>query len=340
MPPVEAMGYGRPVLTTRKTSMPEKMWRHSMWQSLKAIRNRCKLPERIISDKGEKMSALKISIVIPTLNRTAELEKLLKSIRYSAYKNVEVIIVDQNKDSRLDNMIAKYSGFMYIAHYKVNFKGASRARNYGAQFVTGEIINFADDDSVIAVDTLAFISKVFRVQKYSAVFGRIADLNSDEEILHFKKKNCRINKINVYQTCIECNMFIRREVFLKIKGFDEKLGVGEYFGAEEGADLFFRLLRAKYSLFYFNRKFFYHPNKKTYSNFERAEGYGRGYGGFAKKHLVEYYDVLPFLYLNYFNLKAVISIVVFSIAGEKERVKYNKIVFKARWKGFYEWGRI
>ena len=47
------------------------------------------------------------SIVIPTIGREKELEKLLESIKQQNYKKFEVIIVDQNQDNRLTKVVKK-----------------------------------------------------------------------------------------------------------------------------------------------------------------------------------------------------------------------------------------
>ena len=78
---------------------------------------------------------MKFSLIIPTLNRRKELEKLLLSIKNSTYKDYEVIIVDQNPRGYLDSIVNKFEKqFQDFIHLNVKFKGAARARNYGVKY--------------------------------------------------------------------------------------------------------------------------------------------------------------------------------------------------------------
>jgi len=47
------------------------------------------------------------SLICATLNREKELETLLESLAAQTYKRFELIIVDQNKDDRLDAVYQK-----------------------------------------------------------------------------------------------------------------------------------------------------------------------------------------------------------------------------------------
>jgi glycosyltransferase involved in cell wall biosynthesis len=94
------------------------------------------------------------SFVVPTLERTRELEILFDSIAASRITEFEVIVVDQNRDGSLDDICLDYSKQFSLDHLKEEFKGAARARNYGARFASGTYLNFPDDDCVLRRDTL------------------------------------------------------------------------------------------------------------------------------------------------------------------------------------------
>ena len=280
------------------------------------------------------------SIIIPTLGRTTEVGCLLNSISKQTNRSFEVIIVDQNQDNRLDPIVQHYSADFPILHLKVDFRGAARARNYGFQYATGKVLNFADDDSTMCPNTLSVIEHSFKKINADALFGPITDPINGNPIMHFIHRNALVKKSNIYRTCIECNMFIKKTVFDKEGGFDDRLGVGTHFGAEEGGDLFLRLLYHDYKLYYLNKVLFHHPEKKEYNDFRRARSYAIGYGGFVRKHLHEYHRFRPVLSLLYFSFKALVSIVLFTILGRMNRARYNKEVFCGRFIGFKEWGRI
>lgn len=280
----------------------------------------------------------KISIIIPTLGRKTELDCLLESIVAQNYSNIEVIVVDQNHDDSLDYIIGKYKNELEIFHEKVNFKGAAKARNYGFQRASGEIINFPDDDAVMAPDILHFVDDFFEHDNdYKAIFGMVQDKDNSKNIQHFKKKDTRVKLCNLYQTTIETSMFIKKETFQEIGMYDEKFGIGTYFGAEEGADLVSRLLYRKTKMMYVAKPFFYHPNKRDYTLLDRAYNFGLGFGALVYKHIKVYKKIYPmFFYWISKALKNVLEMLVAIITLNKQMLKYNYIGLKGKIKGIVE----
>lgn len=280
----------------------------------------------------------KISLVIPTIEREIEINNILNSICNQNYENLEVIVVDQNKKINIDETINKYKNKLNIFHYKVDFQGASKARNFGAHKATGEIINFPDDDCILVDGALKYVNEYFEKNiDVDAVFGKIKDNKSNKDILYFKNKDTKVKKSNVYQTTIEANMFIKINVFKKIGMFDENLGIGTYYGAEEGADLICRLLYQNYNLQYKVKVFFYHPHKRNEELYERVYSYGLGFGGFMYKHIKEYKKIYPVIL--YFILKIsknILCILYGIISLNKKKIKYNFYAIKGKLKGFLD----
>lgn len=90
---------------------------------------------------------MKFSLIFCTINRLKECETFFYFLENQTYKNFEIIIVDQNSHNKIKNIISKFPFVSRNSKYfKVNFKGLSRARNFGLKHVTGEIICFPDDD--------------------------------------------------------------------------------------------------------------------------------------------------------------------------------------------------
>ena len=121
---------------------------------------------------------------------------------------------------------------------------------------------------------------------------------------------------------------------MKIGMFDENLGIGTYYGAEEGADLFCRLLYKNKKIFYKNEIFFYHPNKKQEKNIKKYYSYGLGTGRLAKKHIKEYRSLIPLFYLVLKNIKSISLIIKNIVVDNKLLVNKNINLIKGRNKGF------
>lgn len=281
---------------------------------------------------------VKISIIIPTLGRTAELDILLESIANQNCSDIEIIIVDQNQDNSINDIVQKYKKKFEIHHEKVNFKGASKARNYGFKKSSGKIIVFPDDDSIMAENTIKFVEDFFRNNKeIKAVFGRVQDKDSSKDILHFKKRNTKIRLCNIYQTTIETSMFIRRDTFQQIDMYDERLGIGTYFGAEEGADLVSRLLYNKTKMMYVTRTMYYHPNKRDYTLLDRAYSYNLGFGALVCKHIKEYKRIYPMYFYGMLKImRDIMKILIAIITRNKQMFKFYYTCFKGKIRGWTE----
>lgn len=101
-----------------------------------------------------------ISVIIPTYNNRGTLQRAVKSCLGQTYKNVEIIVVDDNDpatEARKATMIVmddfkNYSNVTYICH-EHNKNGAA-ARNTGIWKSHGNYIAFLDDDDYYYEDKL------------------------------------------------------------------------------------------------------------------------------------------------------------------------------------------
>lgn len=229
---------------------------------------------------------VKISIVIPTLGRTAELDECLKSICSQDYKNFDVVVVDQNYPGLIDYVIAKYADSINIKHLNVDFRGTSRAKNYALNSAEGEYLFFLDDDAELLPDTLNEIIRKIDKESIAVLFGRCIDREGNDSVMLFSKVESLLSLDHHEGMFIESTMVIKRSVFASNQ-FDESLGVGAFHGAEEGYDLVLRLLKQGMQLLYSPDFMVYHPQKiSTYSDQElrRVFHYRCGYAKLCQKH--------------------------------------------------------
>ncbi len=95
----------------------------------------------------------RVSVIIPTYKRDVKyLFRAISSIEKQTYKNIEIIIVDDNPaDSeyrkKTADFMKQYNNNSNIIYY-MNHKniGGSLARNNGINIASGEFITFLDDD--------------------------------------------------------------------------------------------------------------------------------------------------------------------------------------------------
>lgn len=92
----------------------------------------------------------KISIIVPVYNSEKYIEKCLKSLLNQTYKNIEILIVDNNSTDSTANICHEYVlKNKNIKYLFCEIKGASAARNFGIKNSSGEFIYFIDADDYI-----------------------------------------------------------------------------------------------------------------------------------------------------------------------------------------------
>jgi glycosyltransferase involved in cell wall biosynthesis len=195
---------------------------------------------------------VKISVVIPTRNRSECLKRLLHSILRQTVKPYEVIVVDDGDDFKTKNLIQNIKKQfsekgIKIRHFmspKTAIKSISRARNLGAAKAKGEVVVFLDDDVIIDQDYLKEILSVFESKPHAlGVQGVISNTryssfwNAVEKVFyywHAEMNKCRVlpsgkttfayapNQIILCEWLFGLNVAYRREVFKEFS-FNEKL---------------------------------------------------------------------------------------------------------------------
>lgn len=106
------------------------------------------------------MQEHKVTVVIPVYNVEKYLNRCLKSIVSQTYKNLEILLVDDESPDRCPEMCenwAKSDERIRVIHKKN--AGLGMARNTGIENATGNFICFVDSDDYIELDT---IEKAYR----------------------------------------------------------------------------------------------------------------------------------------------------------------------------------
>jgi len=198
-----------------------------------------------------------ISLVIATLNRGEDLVSLLNQIDNLEVKPQEIIIVDQSEDypPNIKKLIDKVLLNNYINYHHIKTKGASHARNFGVSMALFEYIIFIDDDVMLPPDFFdKYLSVINSDLDFDAIAGKVLGL--DEKTSYSLPKEFNDQNFGFmfrpmhYGYPLEnsdlgsCNMMIKTSVFLKLKGFDEKLK------RLEDSDLAFRLLKKGFKSYY------------------------------------------------------------------------------------------
>jgi glycosyltransferase involved in cell wall biosynthesis len=190
------------------------------------------------------MTAPVFSLILATVGRTDELDRMFASLATQTFRNFEVIVVDQNHDDRLLPHLerARCLG-MAIRHLKQTPANLAAARNTGIEAARGEWIGFPDDDCWYDKDVLEIVFKRFiESDQPSGVIVRWveqAEQPLSPAMLTWERSSA-FRDVPVSSITLFCSTALCR----KLGGFDARLGVGQWFGAGEETDFALRALRA------------------------------------------------------------------------------------------------
>lgn len=227
-----------------------------------------------------------ISLIVATMNRVAELDRLLCSLEQQSYRDFEVIIVDQNPDERLIPMLHRHTS-LAIQHLRSE-RGVSRGRNVGLRIAKGDILAIPDDDCWYPQHLLASVTRWF--EAHPAVGLLSAALRTAENQPSLPKlpaTSFRYTSRSVWGCTISPALFLRRTVALAVGGFNEDLGVGaasDYQAGEE-IDYVLRALESGFQMWYEPSLTVHHPPFASIEHLTRTTySYALGTGRVQRIH--------------------------------------------------------
>lgn len=190
------------------------------------------------------MSMAACSLILATVGRTSELERLFNSLAVQTFHDFEVIVVDQNTDDRLTpHLVRAVSLGLVIRHLKHHPPNLAAARNAGIEAATGEWIGFPDDDCWYDRAALKILEMRFTgIEAPTGVIVRWME-QSDPLVAAANLTWARSKKFRDIPVS-SITLFLRRSLFDRIGGFDSRFGIGQWFGAAEETDMVLRALRS------------------------------------------------------------------------------------------------
>jgi glycosyltransferase involved in cell wall biosynthesis len=178
------------------------------------------------------------SVIIPTYNREAFIEKAARSVLTQTYPNFELLVVDDGSTDNTEKIVSSFRDTR-LFYFKQNNRGASGARNTGIKKARGAFICFLDSDDLWVPEKLSISSE------YIDRFPEIKIFHTEEiwfrrgEHLNQKRKHTKPSG-RVYGNALKLccigmsTAIVKKEVFSSIGMFDET------FEACEDYDLWLR----------------------------------------------------------------------------------------------------
>ncbi len=166
-----------------------------------------------------------VSVIVPTRNRAASLEKLLASLETQTGPDFEIVVVDDGPTDGTAEVVERFDRVRYV---RGNAAGAVDARRLGVKNAMGTILAFTDDDCVVDPGWLA--AGVDAISSGADVAqGRTVP---QREVLPLERTVQHDAADAIFPTC---NVFYRRVAFERVGGFDAVAGERLGFRSSAGA---------------------------------------------------------------------------------------------------------
>lgn len=177
-----------------------------------------------------------VSVIIPTYSRPDNIVRAIDSVLAQTYKNIEIIVVDDNglgtpyqveTKRRLGDYIIQ-GKIIYLTH-EVN-KNGSAARNTGFRASHGEYVNFLDDDDIFLPDKIERqVLTLSENKDAGATYCNIKMLlkkslsREPKVVVTHNSKNGNLLKEYLTDQCKfnTSSILFRRSVVSQLNGFDE-----------------------------------------------------------------------------------------------------------------------
>ncbi|MEG4961766.1 MULTISPECIES: glycosyltransferase [unclassified Microcoleus] len=213
----------------------------------------------------------------------------------------EVLVIDNApSDERTKELVDSLPGVRYAREPK---PGLDFARNRALQEATGELLAFLDDDVTPDRQWLNGLMEAWTENPDAGGFTGLVlpyELVTEAQILFesrggFRRgfEKIRYGQILPYNPLYPCgagifgagcNMAFRRDVLLKLGGFDDALDTGAPLPGGGDLDIFYRVVRAGYPLVYEPRYLVFHQHRREYEKLRRQYWtWGLGFMAFVVK---------------------------------------------------------
>ncbi len=218
------------------------------------------------------MNNPKVSVIIPTYNRSGQVCDCVESVLKSTYDNIEVIVSDNaSSDDTITALEQRFGDRVIIIALEVN-KMASGGRNEGIKRASGDYLLFLDNDNLITGEMIErlvnFAENHTRVGLVGPITlqanennviwtasGHISEWTSRPSDLFARKRLDEVGPVEpFYETYYSPNaMMISREAIEAVGGFDSS-----YFAMYEESDIGYRIHLAGFNEYIVTDAITYH----------------------------------------------------------------------------------
>lgn len=243
---------------------------------------------------------MKISLILATIGRSEDVGHLIRSLAAQSERRFELIVVDQNSDDRLIRFLDEGRDLgTELLHLRLDRPSLSGARNLGLAHATGEIVAFPDDDCWYEPDTIKSVLAAFTEDaSRDGIIGHwVEQAAAQNRQPHPERLSSQAWRNFRGGNASSITLFIKRELLSRLGGFDERFGVGRWYGAAEETDFMLRALSTGANLascpdVRVHHRFSTTPSTKLFEDCRNARKRARGTGGLYAKHRLDTWVVV------------------------------------------------
>jgi GT2 family glycosyltransferase len=254
---------------------------------------------------------ISVSVIVGTFDRPDDLRNCLRClVAQQTTRAVEIIIVDNHPASGLTPpVVAEFPGVRLISESR---QGVAYARNAGITASSGDIVVTTDDDTTIPPDWLEKIIVPFARADVMAATGNVlpVELETASQQLfeqygsgglgrgyeRFEATKSWFRSSQVVPTWLlggTANAAFRASIFThpEIGLMDEALGPGMPSGVGEDIYIFYKILKAGYTIVYEPGACVWHTHRRSLEALRRQlYGYSKGYVSYSLTTLLHDHD--------------------------------------------------
>ncbi len=283
------------------------------------------------------------NFVIVTNSYKREITLVERSLRHSLSQNPlphKVVFIDQNeKKLQLSREISTHP---LLQHLHICKQSVSAARNSLNVSPGVEWILFCDDDGyLMARYTEKFLEIVKEYPENEIIAGSIVRDDNGEFYTPRHKIGGNLNKFRHTKLLMGSNFACKAKTFKRLGGFDERFGVGTYWGVGEETDFAWKAYFAKVPMLYDQNLKVFHirPYASTFSNnFCKAFRYGKGKGALVAKWIFEKKRIKPFYEMIEMTVIPLVQMFKAVLALRFEMVAIYFVALLARYWGLVLFG--
>jgi GT2 family glycosyltransferase len=247
-------------------------------------------------------ASAKISIIVCTHERPADLERCLAALAPAAAQGHEIIVVDNAPRSARTAEVAARFPYRYMVEPR---QGLDHARNCGLRAAAHPIVAYTDDDAAPDPQWASAIAAPFADPQVGCTTGLVLPLELESAAQEQFEVYCSGRRSFTRQTFaapatppstagvagMGANMALRRELALGIGGFDPRLDGGQPTRSGGDTDMYARVLDAGASIVYTPDALVWHRHRRELAELHSCIfGYGVGLYSFLTKRLIEQGD--------------------------------------------------